>query len=239
MIAAGYTDAETDAIKKEIAHYVDVRAEVKLGAGENVDFKQYEAGMRFLLDTYIQAGASEVVSNFEDTGLIDLIVNLGAGAIDQLPAGIKKDPEAVAETITNNMRKVIIDEHAMNPKYYDTMSELLDAIIEQRRQQAIDYQEYLAKLLDAAKKLGAKESDTVYPAWADNGARRALIDFGWPDPAMPIQVDTAILTSKPHDWVGNTMKEKVVKRAIGKVLPDNFDRLDELFDLVKARDEYR
>ena len=45
--------------------------------------------------------------------------------------------------------------------------------------------------------------------------------------------------SKPHDWVGNTMKEKVVKRAIGKVLPDEFDRLDELFDLVKARDEYR
>ncbi|SHY17454.1 HsdR family type I site-specific deoxyribonuclease [Mycobacteroides abscessus subsp. abscessus] len=239
MTAAGYSQAEAEAIKTEIAHYVDVRAEVKLGAGEDVDFKQYEAGMRFLLDTYIQAGASEVVSNFEDTGLIDLIVKLGAGAIDKLPAGIKKDPEAVAETITNNMRKVIIDEHALNPKYYDKMSELLDAIIEQRRQQAIDYQEYLAKLLDAAKQLGTKESDTKYPDWADNGARRALIDFGWPDPATPIQVDTAILTSKPHDWVGNTMKEKVVKRAISRTLPDGFDRLDELFDLVKARDEYR
>ncbi|NEW35797.1 type I restriction endonuclease subunit R [Nocardia cyriacigeorgica] len=239
MTEAGYSEAEAEAIKKEIAHYVDVRAEVKLGAGEDVDFKQYEAGMRFLLDTYIQAGASEVVSNFEDTGLIDLIVKLGGGAIDKLPAGIKKDPEAVAETITNNMRKVIIDEHALNPKYYDKMSELLDAIIEQRRQQAIDYQEYLAKLLDAAKQLGAKESDTEYPDWADNGARRALIDFGWPDPATPIQVDTAILTSKPHDWVGNTMKEKVVKRAISRTLPDNFDRLDELFELVKARDEYR
>lgn len=239
MTTAGYSVTEAEAIKQEIAHYVDVRAEVKLGAGEDVDFKQYEAGMRFLLDTYIQAGASEVVSNFEDTGLIDLIVKLGAGAIDKLPAGIKKDPEAVAETITNNMRKVIIDEHAMNPKYYDKMSELLDAIIEQRRQQAIDYQEYLAKLLDAAKQLGTKESDTKYPDWADNGARRALIDFGWPDPAIPIQVDTAILTSKPHDWVGNTMKEKVVKRAISRTLPDGFDRLDELFELVKARDEYR
>lgn len=239
MASAGYTDAETDAIKKEIAHYVDVRAEVKLGAGEDVDFKQYEAGMRFLLDTYIQAGASEVISNFEDTGLIDLIVKLGAGAIDKLPDGIKKDPEAVAETITNNMRKVIVDEHAMNPKYYDKMSELLDAIIEQRRQQAIDYQEYLAKLLEAAKKLGTKESDTKYPDWADNGARRALIDFGWPDPATPIQVDTAILTSKPHDWVGNAMKEKVVKRAISRALPEGFDRLDELFDLVRARGEYR
>jgi type I restriction enzyme R subunit len=237
--AAGYSEAEAEAIKKEIAHYVDVRAEVKLGAGEDVDFKQYEVGMRFLLDTYIQAGASEVVSNFEDAGLIDLIVKLGAGAIDALPSGIKKDPEAVAATITNNMRKVIIDERAMNPKYYDKMSQLLDAIIEQRRQQAIDYQEYLAKLLEAAKKLGTKESDTAYPAWADNGARRALVDFGWPDPAMPIQVDTAILTSKPHDWVGNTMKEKVVKRAISRTLPADFDRLDELFDLVKARDEYR
>lgn len=239
MASAGYTDAETDAIKKEIAHYVDVRAEVKLGAGEDVDFKQYEAGMRFLLDTYIQAGASEVVSNFEDSGLIDLIVKLGAGAIDKLPAGIKKDPEAVAETIANNMRKVIIDEHAMNPKYYDKMSGLLDAIIEQRRHQAIDYREFLAKLFDAAKKLGSKESDTKYPDWADNGARRALIDFGWPDPTMPIRVDTAILTSKPHDWVGNTMKEKVVKRAISRTLPDDFHRLDELFELVKARDEYR
>ncbi|WP_433702988.1 type I restriction endonuclease subunit R [Prescottella equi] len=239
MTTAGYAPDDAEAIKQEIAHYVDVRAEVKLGAGEDVDFKQYEAGMRFLLDTYIQAGASDVVSNFEDTGLIDLIVKLGDGAIDMLPAGIKQDPEAVAETITNNMRKVIIDEHAMNPKYYDKMSELLDAIIEQRRQQAIDYQEYLAKLLDTAKRLGAQESDTVYPEWADNGARRALIDFGWIDPATPIQVDTAILTSKPHDWVGNTMKEKVVKRAISRTLPDGFDRLDELFDLVKARDEYR
>jgi type I restriction enzyme R subunit len=239
MSAAGYGATEAEAIKTEIAHYVDVRAEVKLGAGEDVDFKQYEAGMRFMLDTYIQAGASEVVSNFEEAGLIDLIVKLGAGAIDKLPAGIKKDPEAVAETITNNMRKVIIDEHAMNPKYYDKMSELLDAIIEQRRQQAIDYEEYLAKLLDAAKKLGSKESDTKYPDWADNGARRALIDFGWPDPAMPIRVDTAILTSKPHDWVGSTMKEKVVKRAISLALPVDFDRLDELFDLVRARGEYR
>lgn len=239
MTAAGYNEAEAAAIRKEIAHYVDVRAEVKLGAGEDVDFKQYEAGMRFLLDTYIQAGASEVVSDFADTGLIDLIVKLGAGAIDKLPPGIKKDPEAVAETITNNMRKVIVDERAMNPKYYDKMSELLDAIIEQHRQQAIDYQEYLAKLLDAAKNLGTQDSDTQYPDWADNGARRALIDFGWPDPAMAVHVDKVILTSKPHDWVGNTMKEKLVKRAIKNALPDDFDRLNELFDLVKARDEYR
>lgn len=240
MTEAGYSEAESDAIKKEIAHYIDVRAEVKLGAGEDVDFKQYEAGMRFLLDTYIQASASETVSNFEDTGLTDLIVKLGAGAIDKLPAGIKNSPEAVAETITNNMRKVIIDERAMNPKYYDRMSELLDAIIEERRQQAIDYQEYLAKLLDAAKQLGTKESDTKYPGWADNGAKRALVDFFFPDEHLAIEIDTIVRHTKPDAWVGNPIKERKVKNAIRTNLGGDFDqdKLDELFKLVKARHEY-
>ena len=31
------------------------------------------------------------------------------------------------------------------------------------------------------------------------------------------------------------MKERKVKRAIRRVLPAGFDRLDELFDLVKAQ----
>jgi len=239
MSTAGYSDAEAAAIKAEIAHYAAVRDEVKLGAGEDIDFKQYEAGMRFLLDTYIQADASETVADFKDTGLIQLIVQLGAGAVDKLPAGIKKDPEAVAETITNNMRKVIIDERAMNPKYYDKMSELLDALIHQRRQGAIDYKHYLEQLIAQAQQLGKRESDTVYPAWADNGAKRALIDFGFPSDDVASEVDRAVMHSKPDRWIGNRLKEKKVKRALRKVLPDGYDRLDELFDLVKARDEYR
>ncbi|CAI7978118.1 type I restriction enzyme, R subunit [Frankia sp. Hr75.2] len=239
MNAAGYSDAEAVAIKDEIAHYANVRAEVKLGAGEDVDFKQYEAGMRHLLDTYISAKPSEVVSDFQDAGLIQLIVQMGAGAIDKLPKGIKKDPEAVAETITNNMRKLIIDERAMNPKYYDKMSELLDAILEERRQGALDYKAYLAKLLEHATKIGKGESDTEYPEWANNGARQALIDFFDQSLKLAAAVDTTILRTKPDSWVGNPIKEKKVKRALARALPDEFDRLDELFELVKVRHEYR
>ncbi|MCO7221509.1 type I restriction endonuclease subunit R [Klenkia sp. PcliD-1-E] len=239
MDAAGYGDAEAAAIKAEIAHYVNVRDEVKLGAGEDVDFKQYEAGMRHLLDTYISAKTSEVLSNFKDTGLIQLIVELGTGAIDKLPEGIKKDPEAVAETITNNMRKVIIDEHAMNPRYYDKMSELLDAILEERRRGALDYKGYLAKLLEHATKLGKGESDTAYPEWADNGARKALIDFFYPQIEIAVEIDTTIRHTKPDSWVGSPIKEKRVRRALAQALPADFDRFDELFELVKARHEYR
>ncbi|MFD5319831.1 type I restriction endonuclease subunit R [Streptomyces sp. NPDC127098] len=239
MQAAGYSDAEAAAIKEEIAHYANVREEVKLGAGENVDFKQYEAGMRHLLDTYISAGPSEVVSDFQEAGLIQLIVEMGAGALDKLPSGIKRDPEAVAETIANNMRVVIIDERPMNPKYYDRMSELLDAILEERRQNALDYKEYLAKLLEHASKLGKGESDTKYPEWADNAARRALIDFFGQSPELAAVVDTTVLHTKPDSWVGNVMKEKKVKRALAQALPADFDQLDELLELLKARHEYR
>jgi len=239
MITAGYTPAQASAIKAEVAHYVAVREEVKLGAKENVDFKQFEAGMRFLLDTYIQAGASETVAIFENTGLVELIVQRGAAAIDLLPDGIRKNKDAVAETIINNIRKVIIDEQAMNPKYYDSMSSLLDALIEKRRADAIDYKAFLDELLATAAKLGKKESDTIYPVWATDGAKRALVDFGWTDNTIVIQIDAVIRVSKPHDWVGNKLKEKQLAQAMWKVLPIDFARFDELFSLVKARDEYR
>ncbi|CAB4794028.1 unannotated protein [freshwater metagenome] len=239
MNVAGYTDAEAEAIKNEVKHYTNVREEVKIGAGENVDFKQYEAGMRHLLDTYIQAKPSETLSNFQNAGLIDLIVKLRAGAIEKLPEGIRNDKEAVAETITNNMRRLIIDERPMNPRYYDRMSELLDALLEERRRGALDYKDYLAKLLEQAYQLGKGEgTGTVYPDWANNGARRALYDFFDADVDTASAVDLAVRHSKPDSWVGNNLKEKKVKNAIKAVLPEDFDRVDEVFELVKVRHEY-
>jgi len=238
MDKAGYSEIETSAIKAEVTHYVAVRDEVRLGAGENLDLKQFEAGMRALLDTYIRADPSETVATFHK-GLVELIVERGAGALVELPEGIRKDPEAAAETIVNNVRKTIVDEHAMNPKYYDSMSSLLDALIDLRRQDAIAYEEYLQGLLDLATQVGKKESDTVYPTWAQDGAQQAIYDFGWDDEALPIQVDATIRAAKHHDWVGNRMKEKVVANALRRVLKEDFARYDELFDLVKARDEYR
>ena len=248
MEDAGYTAAEAAGIKNEVAHYASVRDEVKLGAGENVDFKQYEPGMRRLLDTYISADPSEVISNFGDVGLIQLIVNLGTGAIEKLPSGIKKDPEAVAETITNNIRKLIIDERPLNPKYHDRMSELLDAILDERRKGSLEYKDYLAKLLDHATKVGKGESDTDYPAWADNGARRALFDLFFPDQNIAIEIDQAVLRSKPADWVGNAMKERKVRNAVWEVIRVRYEDLeddskrseviDQLMDLLRARREY-
>lgn len=242
MTDAGYSPSEAESIKRQVKHFVDVRDEVKLGAGENVDLKQFEAGMRSLLDTYIQADASRNLATF-DKGLVHLIVEHGAGALDKLPENIRKTPEAAAETIVNNVRKTIVDEQAMNPKYYESMSTLLDALIEQRREAVIDYEEYLLKLVEFTQRLAKGESDRKFPDWAKTPARRALIDFAWP---QGIEVDvervySTIQRNKEHGWSGDKTKQKSLMRTLALNFPGLLDKtqMESLLDQLKKHDEFR
>ena len=114
----------------------------------------------------------------------------------------------------------------MNPKYYDTMSSLLDALIEQRRQEAIDYADYLHQLLELAAKVGKEESDTVYPEWAKTRRpdARSSTSAGR-TPTSIVEVDPrCIQSAKEHGWVGNRMKERALARALRRVLPDGLRR---------------
>lgn len=242
MSEAGYSPSEAESIKQQVKHFVDVRDEVKLGAGENVDLKQFEAGMRALLDTYIQADASRNLATF-DQGLVHLIVDHGVGAIEKLPESIRKDPEAAAETIVNNVRKTIVDEKAMNPKYYESMSTLLDALIEQRREAVIDYQEYLLKLVEFTQRLAKGESEQKYPKWADSSARRALIDFAWPE-GIEVDVERVYRTiqrNKEHGWAGDKTKQKSLMRTLALNFPGLLQPADmkDLLKLLAMHDEFR
>jgi type I restriction enzyme R subunit len=160
MPDAGYSVEDIEKVRDEVAHYEKVRDEVKLASGDLVELKRFEPAMRHLLDMYIRADDSEVLMDFEDIGLIELIVEKGNDGIDKLPEDIRRNPEAMAETIENNVRKTIIDENPVNPKYYEHMSVLLDELIEFRRQKAIEYQEYLEQIRNLARKV-------IYPDQGD------------------------------------------------------------------------
>jgi len=67
---------------------------VKLGSGDLVDMKRFEPAMRHLLDMYIRADDSETLMDFEELGLIELIVEKGTAALEALPEGIRNSPEA-------------------------------------------------------------------------------------------------------------------------------------------------
>ncbi|MDN5797370.1 MAG: restriction endonuclease subunit R, partial [Intrasporangium sp.] len=243
----GYSVTEMASIKDEVAHYSAAKREVEVGAGEDIDMKQYEAGMRQLLDSYIHATPVEQVADLEKT-LVELIVERGSDAIDSLPPGIRGSSAATAETIINNVRKTIVDEHSMNPRYYDHMSELLDALIEKQREEAEDYATYLHQLIELAKDVGTREvpGGNEYPEWASTPARRSIIDFAWSPADLTVDykaVHHRIQVSKEHGWASGgagKFKERALARELRKELPGIEDAcLAEFIELLKNHDEYR
>jgi len=220
MAQAGYTATQAQTIREEVAFYENLRSEVKLHSGDAIDLKRYEPAMRHLIDTYIRAEESEKVSAFDDLSLVELIVERGADALKALPEGIKKSKAAVAETIENNVRKLIIDESPINPKYYEKMSELLNALIAQRREQALDYAAYLAGIIDLARKVKHGPDAAAYPKLLDTQAKKALYDNLGKDEPLAIAVDKAVRESKQDSWRSNPFKVKRVKLAIQRALGD-------------------
>lgn len=237
MTEAGYSAAEAAAIKDEVAHFEKVRAEVKLASGDYIDLKVYEPAMRHLLDSYIQAEESQVLSTFNDMSLVELIVERGIAAVDALPEGIRESPEAVAETIENNVRRLIIDEMPVNPKYYEKMSALLDALIKERKAQALAYEAYLAKIAELARQVKQPETAVTYPQGIDTAAERALYDNLGQDAALAMAIDKTVRETKKDGWRGNRIKEKEVRYAIRRHLDDEA-QVDAIFDLVVHQDEY-
>jgi len=258
---AGYSEKEIGKVKAEVDRATKVRDEVKLASGDYIDLKAYEPAMRHLIDTYIRAEESDKISAFDDMSLIQLIVERGPEAVKALPKGIQQKEGAVAETIENNVRKLIINESPINPAYYEKMSKLLDALIEQRRQGAVSYKEYLEKIAALTRQATAPGgSQSAYPATLGTAAKRALYDNLGKNEALALKVDAAVMASRMDDWRGNAMKTKRVRLAIGYALapsipihptlgtgetgeappspPDLDAETDRILELVKHQHDY-
>jgi type I restriction enzyme, R subunit len=236
MREAGYTDADITAIRREVDHYDTVRTEIKMASGDYIDLKQYEPGMRQLMDMYIRADESRKISTWENMTLIDLIVERGVAAIDALPEGIASNSDAVAETIENNVRTLIVEENTRNPVYYGRMSELLDALIEERRTKAIEYEAYLAQIVELTRQVKQPETSANYPKAINTPAKQAIYDQ-LDDETLAVQIDKAVQQTKKHNWRGNPAKEQEIKAAIYAQVQDE-QLTENLFVLISNQSEY-
>jgi type I restriction enzyme R subunit len=240
MIQTGYTREQAESIKVDVGLFDSVQQEVKLASGDYIDLKAYEPAMRHLIDVYIDAKASVKVSAFEDLTLVDLIVDKGVDAVDLLPKGIRGSEEAVAETIENNVRRLIIDETPTNPKYFEKMSILLDEIIKERKTKAVQYAKYLNKIVDLVQKLKNTTTTGSYPVAINTKAKRALFDNLEGDEQLALRVNENIQKSKADEWRGNRLKERQVKNAIKEALGTSVDdkTVEMILELAKNQNVY-
>ena len=219
MIIAGYSKNEALKIKNEVTHYLGVRQEIKLASGEHIDLKAYEPAMRHLLDTYIEANESEKISAFDDLTLVEMIVKDGINdTIKKTPKNISKNNATVAAVIENNIRKLITEERPTNPKYYDKMSSLLTIIINERKNNVIEYENYLTQIAKLCKKLTDHLGNSGDPSNIDTKGKKALYDNLNENAEIALEVDKEVNDTKPDCWRETRIKEKVVQAAIKRAL---------------------
>ena len=157
-------------------------------------------------------------------------------------------------------RRLIVDEMAVNPKYYEKMSAVLDALIQQRREEAIEYEAYLKKVIELAEKVKRGEGGGSYPARIKTRALRAIYDNlpeellgkkvaegtdtqesdGTVDPreVVALAVDGAVRKARMADWRGHPIKEKRIGAAIQAALGPYKAHTLTIFEIVKAQSEY-
>ena len=264
LTEAGYSDPEATAIKQEVEFYGEIRSAIKKHSGEELDIKPYEADMRHLLNTYVQADPAANLGMLSKMSLTEAIIETGIhdAIARKLNDKGKLSRNAIAEGIINNVRKTIVRNQLTDPRFYEQMSTLLDDLIEQSREDAAAYEEFLRKAEKLVKRLAANQFDDGVPA-ALHGRREAtviynnlpqILDAGRARPdgvaespppeygdkrlRLALEIDRVMREQAPAGWKGDQAREAQVKNALFPLLDRDREATIVLFELVKNQPGY-
>lgn len=243
----GYSEEQINKLRSDISSYNKIKEMVKLASNDYIDLKPYEVDMRYILDTYIRAEDTTIVSELENMTLVELLLeNTTTTPVESLVQGLPGDDNAKAEIIDNNLQHEIVKKMSSNEVYYGKLSEMLQKIIEERRIEAMTYEEYLRQVVELAQAILHPEDSSDYPETIKNSeAKRALFDYLGHDEQVAIEVDSAIRQAIRPDWKRNFQKQQNIRLAIyQKLLVYGYDedeateKTNEVFDIAGRQVEY-
>ena len=263
LTEAGYSAAEAEALEREVAWYAEVRAAIKKHAGEELDVKPYEADMRHLINTYIQADAATELGELGDLSLTELIIESGIhdAIARKLNARGKLTRNAIAEGIINNVRKTIIRHQLTDPRFYAEMSRLLDDLIQQSRADAAAYEAFLRQAEALVRRLAAGQAEGEVPpelhgnraatvifqnleqilaggSGAGTTAGEAKGDYGGERLRLALAIDRVMREQAPAGWKGDQAREAQVLNGLFPLMGRDRAATQALFDLVKNMPGY-
>ncbi len=252
---AEYTDVEIESLERETAFFSDTRTAMKKHSGEELDIKPFEADMRHLINTYIQADPATGVGNLSSLSLTELIIETGIhDAIAQkLNASGRLSKNSVAEGIINNVRKTIIRDNLTDPRFYADMSRLLEDLIAQRRDETISYEEFLDEAEALVKRLMNKQPTAGLPAMLHGKPEAAVLFNNLPTipkttfvcPAndeerakLALELDLVMREHAPAGWKNDDTREKQVLNALFPVLARDRVATQAMFEVMKQQGGY-
>ncbi|NLG17608.1 MAG: type I restriction endonuclease subunit R [Fibrobacter sp.] len=254
---AGYTDAEITALEKKTRFYADIREAIKKYSGEELDIKPYEADMRHLINTYIQADPAKDLGNLNSLTLTELIIETGIhdAIAHRLNEKGNLTRNAIAESIINNIRKTIIRDQLTDPRFYKEMSILLEDLIKQRYDDTESYEKFLKNAEELVKRLARKQPTSGIPSIL-NGNPEAIAIYNNIDsipssssfkyPTAPeelarfaLEIDRIIRVEAPAGWKGDETREKQVMNALYRKLSRDKDATRHIHEIVKNQPGYK
>lgn len=255
LAALGYDPTSAAKLKAEVQYHAEMRAAIKKYSGEELDIKPYEADMRHLLDMYVQAEPATVLGAAGTRSLVEMIVDTGVHDViaREINARSSLSKRAVAETIINNVRKVIIRDQLADPRFYDRMSALLDDLIAQSLRDAAEYEEFLKKAEALARALVERGRADGVPSVLHGNAEATVLynnlptvpasTFRYPTPEealaqFALKLDRAVREQAPAGWRGDQAREARVKNAIYPLLERDRDATAAIFEIVKNQAGY-
>ncbi|QTJ51620.1 HsdR family type I site-specific deoxyribonuclease [Dolosigranulum pigrum] len=244
-----YSEQDVNNLRREITNYNKIKEMVKLASYDYIDLKPYESDMRYILDTYVKAEDTTIISELENMSLVELLLNSEPTTqVNQIVDGLPGNDDVKAEIIDNNVTYEIVKKKLSNEVYYGKLSKMLEEVITQRKRGVLSYEEYLKKVIELAKVVIRPEDNGIYPDdIKDSEAKRAIYDLlGKEDSTTAFEIDVSIRDSMQPDWISNKQKQNKIKGAIFDTLcihgydEDTADNLtEEIFELVKRQGEYR
>ena len=257
LTQAGYSDTEIAALQQMVDFYSETRSAIKLHSGEELDIKPFEADMRHLLNTYVQADPAEDMGNLNSLSLTELIVETGINdaIARKLNEKGKLSTNAIAEGIINNVRKTIIRDQLTDPRFYAEMSKLLDDLIQQSRADATEFEAFLKKAEELVKRMAKKDSVAGVPAVLrghpdiiviyNNLPTIAATTFQCPtgDVAkanLAIDIDLAMRERAPAGWKSDTEGPKGVQvlNALFPIMSRDREATQAIFEIIKNQPGY-
>lgn len=232
----GYSEAERKEYAECAKKYDALKREIELRSNNHIDMRRYEPDMRQVLDLYVKAEDSEVIAKLDDTSFLDIVAAQNEEQLNDLPDELKDEyGRASAETVEANLREVIRKDSPFNPAYYGKLSIILQELIDKRKKEMLDYEEYMKELIELVKKARGKSANS-YPESIKTPGMRALYDNLGQNEYLAIRAHEVIKENALVGFRDNRLKQRKLIKALAKLLGD--EMAQKIYDIIKLHNEY-
>ena len=227
------TPEKIESYRHDLTYFMKLRAAVAIRYAETVDFGQFDASIRKLLDEHVGAEAPQTI--VEPTTIFD--DSILAKELEQF-----ETTEAKAEVIANRVERTIHEKMEEDPALFTELGEMLQAARDRYHEDrmAANFLTSVNRIVDTIRESASRDDTDAYQGIVRDILRPDISDIDDESLALlACAIDNAISERTIVDWQNDTDIQNRMKTEIEDAIfawqdqhgvEIGFDLIDELLD---------